>query len=229
MTISFRVASYNIHRCYGRDGRYDPSRIKQVLLQTGADVIGLQEVELLHEVPDLLDYFCDNTQWHMIPGMTLRNLSGHYGNALLTSYPVIEQHNIDLSQRNREPRGAIQAKLDVNGSTIEVVTTHLGLSPVERRAQVVQLLEHIQNKPLAETQILLGDINEWFMWGRPLRWLHRYFGRSSTSASFPAGFPLFALDRIWVSPHQRIKSFGVLKNQLTRVASDHMPVIAEII
>ena len=39
-----RVATYNIHRCRGLDGRTRPERIAEVLQAIGADVIALQEV-----------------------------------------------------------------------------------------------------------------------------------------------------------------------------------------
>ena len=39
-----RVATYNVHRCRGLDGRTRPERIAEVLQEIDADVIALQEV-----------------------------------------------------------------------------------------------------------------------------------------------------------------------------------------
>src|SRR6185503_3656242 len=42
--LAFTIATYNIHKCRGLDRRVRPNRIVDVLKETGADVIALQEV-----------------------------------------------------------------------------------------------------------------------------------------------------------------------------------------
>lgn len=224
-----RCASYNIHRCYGRDGRHDPERIRRVLREMDAEVIALQEVELLHDAPDLLDYLRAGHGWQAIAGPTLERADGHYGNALLTRLPVIDVRFRDLSVPGREPRGAIRARLDCHGRRVSLIATHLGLMPRERRMQVRALLALIQEECREDDlTVLLGDLNEWFLWGRPLRWLHRHFRDTPAPASFPARWPLFALDRIWVTPRPRLRSVRTWKTGLSRVASDHLPLYAGI-
>ena len=68
--------------------------------------------------------------------------------------------------------------------------------PAERRIQVQRLLERFGTKHC----VLMGDLNEWFLWGRPLRWIQAIFGGSPAPATFPSAWPVFALDRIWVRP-----------------------------
>lgn len=226
------MASYNIHRCYGRDGRYAPSRIREVLHGLNAQVIALQEVELLHEAPDLLDFFCESTSWKIIHGPTLTRDSGHYGNALLTSLSIESVDRIDLSMTGREPRGALHVRLRHEGSLLEVIATHLGLRPGERRSQIKQLLGVLNNSEESQSgtafKVLMGDLNEWFLWGRPLRWLRGHFKGSPAVASYPACCPIFALDRIWVEPYEKLAGVKVLNNKLTRAASDHLPLIAQV-
>ena len=43
-TNRIRVATYNIHKCRGLDGRVRPARILDVLREVDADIIALQEV-----------------------------------------------------------------------------------------------------------------------------------------------------------------------------------------
>jgi endonuclease/exonuclease/phosphatase family metal-dependent hydrolase len=230
--MSLVLASYNIHRCYGRDGRYEPQRIRQVLRELNAQVIALQEVELLHEAPGLLDSFCEDSHWQAIRGLTLTRETGHYGNALLTSLPVLSVQRIDLSMPGREPRGALYVTLEHENKPITVIATHLGLRPAERRAQIRRLLSVLQStEGIAEQSavtVLMGDLNEWFLWGRPLRWLRRYFQPSPAPASYPACCPLFALDRVWVKPAKKILSVRTVNNNLTRSASDHLPLLAQV-
>jgi endonuclease/exonuclease/phosphatase family metal-dependent hydrolase len=77
--------------------------------------------------------------------------------------------------------------------------------------------------------ILLGDINEWLVYGRPLRWLHARFGHCKAERTYPARFPVFALDRIWVHPRSALRRFEALSTDESRAASDHLPVRAEIV
>jgi endonuclease/exonuclease/phosphatase family metal-dependent hydrolase len=223
------IVSYNVHRCVGTDMVHDPDRIVRVLRGLEADVIGLQEVDsrasedsALHQ----LRYIADALDMHAIAGPTLMRGHGMYGNGLLTRLPVSVVQWIDLSQPHREPRGAIDARLEVDGATVRVIATHLGLGPSERRAQIKKLVSTLAAAP--EPLVLLGDINEWLAWGRPLRYLHRAFGQAPGARSFPSVLPLFKLDRVWVRPNAALRELEVARSDLTRVASDHLPVRARV-
>lgn len=222
------IATYNVHRCVGRDGRYDPERTLSVMRDLDGDVLALQE---LHWRPDealhLLNDFAYRLGYVAVAGPTLLDHTGHYGNALLTRLPVLSVKRIDLSVTEREPRGALDVTLDSGHGVLRVVATHLGLRPAERRAQIRQLLDCMALQRAATT-VLLGDINEWFLWGRPLRWLYSFFEASPAPATFPSSFPVFALDRIWVRPRQGLRELTVHKMPLARKASDHLPLRAVI-
>ncbi|MGD8475732.1 MAG: endonuclease/exonuclease/phosphatase family protein [Burkholderiales bacterium] len=230
--MSIILGSYNIHRCYGRDGRYDPARIRQVLRQLGTQVIALQEVELLYDSPGLLDFFCEDSSWRSIPGLTLTRTAGEYGNALLTSLPVHSVRRIDLSQPGFEPRGALQVVLEGHDRRLNVLATHLGLRAGERIAQVKRLLDAITQVGIssnnADVTVLMGDLNDWLPWARARRLLHHHFEVQRAPATYPAGFPLFSLDRILVNPFASLRDVEVINNDLTRIASDHLPLIGKL-
>lgn len=226
--MQMTLATYNIHGCIGADGRFKPDRIIDVLQEMNADVVALQEVEH-HQVEghDLLDYFAAKTGLTAIAGPTLVRRTHHYGNALLTRLPVVAVKRIDLTLPGREPRGALDVTLARNERQVHVVATHLGLRPWERRQQVRHLLRLFEIR-LTETYVLMGDLNEWFLWGRPLRWLHAHFKRPPHCATFPARKPFMALDRLWVHPRRRLKSLEAHTSGLARIASDHLPLKAII-
>jgi endonuclease/exonuclease/phosphatase family metal-dependent hydrolase len=199
-----------------------------VLQEIGADIVALQEVESTPGTAgDVLAYFAAETSSHAVPGPTMVSGDGHYGNALLTRLPVAAVRHHDLSIAGREPRGALDVDLRAGGATVQIVATHLGLRPSERRAQVEALvpLFRAESRKLV---LLAGDLNEWFLWGRPLRRLHRIFSDTPHRRSWPARWPLFALDRIWANPRPTLGRLAVHKTPLSRIASDHLPLVADI-
>ena len=163
-----------------------------------------------------------------VSGPTIERADGHFGNAILTRLPIRAVRKLDLTFRRREPRGAIDVDFDVAGTHVRVIATHLGLLPRERRHQVQRILETVAEQREGVI-VLLGDINEWLVAGRPLRWLHRRFGQCRAQRTFPAWFPLFALDRIWVHPQDALLRFEVKTTAEAKVASDHLPVRAELL
>lgn len=221
------VASYNIHLAIGSDGRFDPARIAAVLRELDADVVALQEVQLGPEPCDVLAFLREDTGYEAVAGPTLYGRHGQYGNAVLTRRPVIGVRQLDLSVARHEPRGALDVTLLGAGGPVRIVATHLGLRPGERRRQVRRLLDECA-EPFPGTTVLLGDLNEWLLWGRPLRWLHAFFQRTPSPPSFPARRPLFALDRVWVHPRRALRALAVHASPLARIASDHLPVRAVI-
>jgi endonuclease/exonuclease/phosphatase family metal-dependent hydrolase len=222
------LATYNIHACIGADGQFGPQRTVQVLKELDTDIIALQEVEH-HSVDelDLLDYLAEETGMTALAGPTLLRQSRHYGNALLTRLPIVTARRVDLSLPRCEPRGALDVMLDWHGKRVRVIATHLGLRPGERRRQVRRLLSLLETGA-ADYSVLLGDLNEWLLWGRPLRWLHRQFAPTPHLPTFPARLPLFALDRIWARPRAALDRIVVHTSAAARLASDHLPLRAEL-
>jgi len=230
VTGRLRVASYNIHACVGSDGRRDPARIAAVLREIDADVIGLQEVDTRHGETSAsmqMHFLAEELGHHAVSGPTLSRVDGHYGNALLTRWPVLDVRHVDLTVYRREPRAALDVDLDVDGVPVRVIVTHLGLLPGERRKQVRRLLDQLGEKP-EEPVVVCGDINEWFAVGRPLRWLHARLGRTTGLPTFPAAFPVFALDRIWVHPRSTLAALAAHTSPGARRASDHLPLLADL-
>ncbi len=225
-----RVATYNIHQCVGSDKRYDLDRVAKVLRDVDARVVALQEVHARlgsgREHP--LDLLAEATGMAPVSGLVLFRADGPYGNALLTDLPVLRKRLHDISYRGREPRGVMDLLLDTGNSTnLGVLATHLGLYPAERRYQTLRLLEivaSVNERPL----VVMGDFYEWLPWGRPMRWLRRHVAPPSAVRTFPARWPLFALDRILVAPRDTLVRIQALRSSAARQASDHLPLYADL-
>jgi endonuclease/exonuclease/phosphatase family metal-dependent hydrolase len=229
-----RVATYNVHACVGRDGRHDPDRVAKVIAELDADVVALQEftypasVALDTRTPVVLTTL-DRYECALGPTRerTRRTVTECFGNALLTRHPLIDVHRIDLSMERREPRGALAATVDVGGTRLHVLATHLGLRIHERRFQVRQILDYLDSVRDAPV-VVLGDFNDWLPGRSAAHVLDRRLGRPPHPATFPVAWPLVALDRVWVQPSAALRRISVHATPAARVASDHFPVVAEI-
>ena len=234
ITASLRVATYNVHACVGRDGRYDPDRIATVITELDADVVALQEftypasIALETRTPVV---FAALDRYECALGPTRQRTrqaeTECFGNALLTRHPIFEVHRIDLSMERREPRGALAATIDIDGKPLHVLATHLGLRVHERRFQVRQILEYldsVRDSPV----VVFGDFNDWLPGRSAAHVLDRRLGRPPRPATFPVAWPLVALDRIWVQPRGALRRISVHATPTAKIASDHFPVVAEI-
>src|SRR4029078_12728991 len=128
-------------------------------------------------------------------------------NAVLSRHRLQSIKHLDLTVADYEPRGALDVCIDGNlGTHLRVIGTHLGLRPGERREQVRRIIGAVERDSPHPT-LLMGDLNEWYLWGRPLRWLHSHSRDTpAPPATFPARRPVFALDRIWVSPSGSVRA-----------------------
>lgn len=223
------MVSYNIHRCIGTDGHLRPSRILAVLRELDADVVALQEVAVRADpsgVPDdQLAYLSRSLGYQVVAGPNLLVHRGRFGNAILTRVPVIASEPVDLAVPGFEPRAAIDVHLDWHGRRLRVVATHLGLRRNERREQIARLTAALASgrDPPAVT-IVLGDFNEWLQSRTTLLPLDSTLGQSMAPRTFPARFPTFRLDRIWVRPAHLVRDVRAVATAETRVASDHLPL-----
>lgn len=225
------IASYNVHRCVGTDGRCDVQRIAAVIHEMGCDTIGLQEVDSRGGPgtdSQQLEYLAHTTGMQYVAGTTIIRHDRDYGNALMTRRKILAVRRHDLSLWRFEPRGALEVDIDVSGTCVRVFVMHLGLLPYERRFQVRKVLKILREMPMDQPVVVLGDVNEWLPLGRPLRWLHGLLGTPPRLRSFPVWAPMFALDRVWVRPRGSLLSFSVHRTLLSRRASDHYPVKAVV-
>jgi endonuclease/exonuclease/phosphatase family metal-dependent hydrolase len=224
-----RALSFNIHGALGRDGRRDLLRVARILRDLACDIVALQEVDSRpgpHSAVEQAALLEEWTGLRALAGPTLLASDRHYGNLLLVKPPLLKLDRIDLSQAGREPRGALDARLEMSTGPLRVIATHLGLSLRERHRQVTQLLECVERE--RTPTLLMGDFNEWLPGIGVLPRIHRLFTRRRTPATFPLPWPLLALDRIWGRPDGLIASLHTPIHSDVPQASDHLPLVAEL-
>ena len=244
------VASYNMHRAVGLDGRRDPHRVLKVLQEIDADVVALQEADkriggrgstVPHELIDSHGMYkpvhfgvrhkrpLEKARKHAerLLKVNTRNIGWH-GNAILVKRHIGVLDCAVLDLPTFEPRGAVMAELLIGDRPLRVVGMHLDLSGLWRRRQMRAILDAIADRAQLMPTVLMGDTNEWRTFAGCLKDLEPEFHIVPTGPSFHARRPVAALDRIIVHRDLNIEAAGVHMSHNARRASDHLPIWARL-
>ena len=180
------MATYNIHKFVGRDGKRDEERILGVIGAMNADILALQEFVLQDHGGDIsmVEAFTAKAGYHFIAQPMLRLNKMVQFNLLLSRAPVHSQNLVTLPRDGHEPRGAIAAEYEIGGRLLHVAATHLGLSPAARMRQLAMILELCAGQTQAPFA-LLGDLNIMFPWEPAQRYLRKVFPGQKQPAGFP--------------------------------------------
>ncbi|MGE5396282.1 MAG: endonuclease/exonuclease/phosphatase family protein [Chitinophagales bacterium] len=159
MRQNLSVATYNIRHAEGIDGQVDLNRIAEVIQNLDVDIIGLQEVDDGWKRSGRVNqasYLGRKLNMHSVFGPAIKRGRAQFGNAILSRYPIRSWDAI-LMPSDRETRGILRAIIDFGGVSVQFLTTHLGLSKVERIKHLNEILlpALVSPGPL----ILCGDFN----------------------------------------------------------------------
>ncbi|MFA7388599.1 MAG: endonuclease/exonuclease/phosphatase family protein, partial [Thiohalobacteraceae bacterium] len=242
-TDDLRIMTYNVHSCVGMDGKLDAERVARVIARAKPDVVALQELDVgrlrsqsmdqAHLIARYLEM-----DFHFHPALHLEE--ERYGDAILTHLPLrlVKAGALPgLADKPRlEPRGVLWVAIDLHGTEVQVINTHLGLYPRERLAQVEALLgaDWLAHPDCRDPVILCGDFN-----AMPSSPVCRHFGRRlrdaqivapghRPKATFSSRFPSLRIDHIFIGAGIEVSGIQIPRSQLARIASDHLPLLAEL-
>ena len=241
-----RAMTYNIHSGIGMDKKVNLERVARVIGQAAPDIVALQEVD------NGLPRTHHQDQAGRLAGMLnmksfffplVKNGRQEYGLAVLSRFTCTDVHNDCLPKLdsklkfNLEPRGCMRLFFQTPAGTVIVINTHLSLYWLERRLQIGALTgtDCLAGLPPASAVIFCGDLNAGFP-SPVYRRLSRVLSdvqkglpnRSRPRATFPARRPLIRLDHMFVSSRFEILEVQVPRTPDTRLASDHLPVVADL-
>ena len=231
---TIRVATYNIHRCRGLDGRTNPERIADVIRAIEPDVIALQEV--IGAGPSSAGHAEElgaqlGMGWVMAPTRHLRGCL--FGNVVLSRLPIRHHSQYDLSWKTCEPRCAQRVDIALGDDTLHLYNVHLGTAFLERRYQAGRLSGMLHDRRVGKPKVVLGDFNEWMkglatsMLSERLQSidLRQHLRRRRT---YPGVFPVLHLDHIYYEGTVEVAKLELPRTRLALMASDHLPLVADL-
>lgn len=225
---TLRLASYNIQKCIGLDLRRHPRRILQVLDALGAQIVVLQEADKrLPPRPAALPHFVLEEAGWRVADLGGAGSLGWHGNAVIwKGGGISERARAHHDLPGLEPRGAVRVEFDTAIGPLRVMGLHLGLIGQYRQQQVLHLARDSRGLPGVPT-VWAGDFNEWSR--QPvLEHLAPEMRFLPPLPSFPAPRPVGPLDRIALGPGVEAVAHGVHSARPARIASDHLPVWADL-
>ena len=230
-----RVATYNIHRGRGLDGRTRLERIAAVLASVDADIVALQEV--VGASPLKAGQAAElgaalGMGWVMAPTRHLR--TALFGNVVLTRFPVRHHVQYDLTWKTCEHRGVQRVDVALEDDTLHFYNVHLGTSLLERRNQAARLATLVNDRRVTGPKIILGDFNEWArhlgatdLLAERLQSidLSKHLSRRRT---YPGFFPILHLDHIYYEGKVEVLKVTLPRDRMALMASDHLPLVADL-
>lgn len=170
--LPLRVASYNIHSSFDTDGTFDIDAIAAVIEESGATVVGFQEIprgRLLSGVSDQFTLLQHRLGFEHAAFFGTTDPT--WGNAVLSRFPITDVATSHLPRVGTPmQRGYLGVTLDVGGTEVLVISTHLqhvndravhrddpegDLYPVHRE----QIDEIMAAWGGVEPAVLVGDFN----------------------------------------------------------------------
>ena len=239
----FRILTYNVHRWLGTDRKISPTRIAEVIAACEADIVALQEVRAGRTRAGEIDQaaaVADKLGMDLHFQPTIRILGEQYGIAVLTKHPAYLVKSDRLPTQSTKPsfekRSALWVCTEIDGHKVNVINAHLSLRSGERRAQASALVgpDWMGHPECADPAILLGDFNappysrSYRMIANRLRDAQLSNSHGEPQPTFHTRAPVLRLDHVFVTRSVEVMNAAPVRTTLTRVASDHFPLLAEL-
>ena len=212
-----RIMTYNIQRCRGGDGEFNPDRVLNVVADAAPDIAALQETAPGH-FADPLPYLAEHL------GMTLYRAATGIPAAFLSHLPLRGVQGFELGEGGY----CLRADVDLGGKRLHLLNLRLESAPGARAGQISRLLgpELLGNPSLICPVLVLGDFADFF-------WSAGNLGLSSAlrpalrpmwRATYPSRCPVFARDRAYLRGPVRVLDGSINRSYLARQASSHLPL-----
>ena len=237
MPNSLRIITYNIHRCIGRDHKLSPERISDVIAAHWPDIVALQEVDCGQVRPALYDQAALIAQQLNFPEVWIER--ERCGNAVISRYPMKRVKAGGLHRVCRwhtlARRGALWVEVAAFGTRIQIINTHLGLTPASRlnQARVLAGPEWLGSPDCRPPVILCGDFNTqpgstvFKLLEDKLINVEKLKLNGDQEKTWPSSHPILSYDHIFISDDLVVDAVLVPADKLSSMASDHLPFFVQ--
>ena len=131
---------------------------------------------------------------------------------------------------------AIWVEVETALGSVQVINSHFGLGRLERVLQAQWLVgeEWLGSLGASAPAVLLGDFNSirrsraYRILAGILRDVRTLVQPRGAYRTYPTRRPILAVDHIFVNAALHAASLGVHRTPISRVASDHYPLVAEL-
>lgn len=230
-----RVMTYNIHHGIGSDEIYSLSRIARIIRDQSPHLVCLNEVDCNTE----RTYGDDQARKIAAElGMDFtfaKNFAigdGWYGNAILSRYPIkFSENRLYQEAEGREQRGLLHTIIRIGVREVHFYGTHFSVDSLANASEASEMLDIILDWGLNQPVIVAGDLNMEPNYQR-IRELTYYLydigaHLEANPYTYPSTNPTRRIDYIFCNDKITPKSVYVVNTENARLASDHLPVIAQ--
>ena len=220
-----RILTYNIHHGEGTDGKFDYQRLSEMITGLNPDLVAVQEVDKETSRVDGVDQAAllgQLTGMNVVFGAAMPFAGGHYGQAILSRFPIEDTKTYPLPfEFGQEPRALIEATIaPVNGlPKLVFAGTHLsnvsGKTRVQQVKAIRQRLRGREDTPV----ILAGDFNA-RPGSSPMETMLGEDWIDSTAPESVIDYVLLRRQDRW-----RVREIKTVED---RIVSDHRPVLVEL-
>ena len=238
MPNRLRIITYNIHRCIGGDRKISPERISDVISVHQPDIVALQEVDYGQVRPTLYDQAA--TIAERLNFETFWIERERCGNAILSRYPMKMVKAGGLHRPRRwhtlARRGALWVEIEAFGARIQIINTHLGLTPASRlnQARVLVGPEWLNSPECRPPVILCGDFNTqpgstvFKLLEERLGYVEALKVNGQNEKTWPSSHPVLSFDHMFISGDLAVEAVKVPADGMVRTASDHLPLFVQL-
>ncbi|MBN2281262.1 MAG: endonuclease/exonuclease/phosphatase family protein [Candidatus Marinimicrobia bacterium] len=237
---TIKVMLYNINHGEDIDGGYSLKEIIELIKLEKPDFVLLNDVDntsIRTYREDQARKIAGNLGMHFTYGKNQEVEEGWNGNAILSRFPLkYAENRLFKATANPKPEAMLYAVFEAGNKTVHLMTTELSKNEKiaeQQNQEVVDKVVDIMAKFAINDPFIIGGSFNMNYNHLSIKDMNNYLGNVTLNDSpadrltYPANSPQYQFDYIFYRKNINLIGKRVWKDNYTKNASDHLPVIAE--